>query len=101
MQKKNRWSLKAFFAGVVGYVFSKEIPLLEKLFIIGLGALYLLLPLDIIPDIFFPVGFLDDFGIGTLILTYMSHRLTKIKEGQKLVESCSERKTYSGNKNIL
>jgi len=86
MQKKNQWSLKAFFTGVIGYVFCREIPLLEKLFIIGLGILYLLLPLDMIPDMFFPVGFLDDFGIGTLILAYMSHRLNKVRESQELLD---------------
>ena len=87
MQKKNQWSLKAFFAGVVGYVFCREISLLEKLFIIGLGILYLILPLDMIPDMFFPVGFLDDFGIETLIMAYMSRRLNKVRASRELLES--------------
>ena len=101
MPDDNRWNLRLFFKSIAAYLFCRDIPLFEKIFILGLGILYFLLPLDVIPDVFLPFGVLDDFGIGTLILAYMSHRLTKIKEGQKLVESCPERKTYSGNKNIL
>ena len=93
MQKKNQWSLRAFFKGVIGYLFCREIPLLEKLFVLGLGMLYLLLPLDMIPDVFLPFGLLDDFGIGTLILAYMSHRLNKIKELQELTASHTDDKT--------
>ena len=90
MPDNNHWSLKLFLKSIVAYLFCRDIPLFEKIFILGLGILYFLLPLDVIPDVFLPFGLLDDFSIGALILAYMSHRLNKVMEFRRLNDSGSE-----------
>lgn len=84
MPDNTRWSIIAFFKGVAGYLFCRKIPALEKLLVVGIAIAYLLIPLDVIPDIFLPFGFLDDFGIGTLIMAYMSYRLNRIRRAEEL-----------------
>ncbi len=84
MPDNMRWSIIAFLKGVAGYLFCRKISMLEKLLVIGIAIAYLLMPLDLIPDIFLPFGFLDDFGVGTLIMAYMSHRLNKIRRAEEL-----------------
>lgn len=45
----------------------------DKAIVLG-ALLYFINPIDLIPDITFPIGFLDDMGIIALVYRYLSHR---------------------------
>lgn len=47
------------------------------------GIIYLFLPVDIIPPIIFPFGFIDDIIVWALILWYLSSELDKYWIGEK------------------
>ena len=47
------------------------------------GIVYLFLPVDIIPPIIFPFGFIDDIIVWALILWYLSSELDKYWIGEK------------------
>lgn len=81
--RKRQWSPISFLKGAAGYFFCRKIRRFEKFLVIVIALAYLLMPLDFIPDAFIPFGFLDDFGVWTLLLAYMSHRLNKKKEAEE------------------
>ena len=51
--------------------------------IIVAGIAYLFLPVDIIPPVLFPFGFLDDILVWAVILWYLSSELDKYWLGEK------------------
>ena len=74
----------------------KTVPWYKKAIIVA-GIVYLFLPIDIIPPIIFPFGFLDDIVVWALILWYLSSELDKYWIGEKP-------KDYSGKfrgKNVV
>ncbi len=60
----------------------KAVPRRKKAIIIA-GIIYLFLPIDIIPPIIFPFGFIDDIIVWLLILWYLSSELDKYWLGEK------------------
>lgn len=60
----------------------KSVRWTKKAIIIA-GLVYLFLPIDIIPPVFFPFGFLDDILIWVLILWYLRSELDKYWIGEK------------------
>ncbi len=57
----------------------------KKLLVI-LGIIYLVLPVDIIPPVLFPIGFLDDLVIWFAILYYLKDTLDTYWMGEKPVD---------------
>ena len=60
----------------------KAVPRRKKAIIIA-GIIYLFLPIDIVPPIIFPFGFIDDIIVWLLILWYLSSELDKYWLGEK------------------
>lgn len=60
----------------------KTVPKRKKLLII-LGVIYLFLPVDIIPPILFPFGFIDDLIIWLWILWHLKDILDEYWVGEK------------------
>ena len=57
-----------------------------KKIIIMAGIIYLFLPVDIIPPIFLPFGFIDDLIIWGVILWYLKDELDRYWMGEKSVD---------------
>lgn len=69
--------MKAFFRRIKAFVpFMKDssVPKRKKALVI-FGIVYLFLPVDIIPPIFFPIGFVDDIILWMYILTHLGEEL--------------------------
>lgn len=62
-----------FFQNVIGMFRDKQTPLRDKLLIVG-GIVYIISPIDLIPDFLPILGYTDDFGV--LIGTFMLFRRT-------------------------
>jgi uncharacterized membrane protein YkvA (DUF1232 family) len=60
----------------------KTVKWTKKALIIA-GIVYLFLPIDLIPPVVFPFGFLDDLLVWALILWYLSSELDKYWIGEK------------------
>jgi uncharacterized membrane protein YkvA (DUF1232 family) len=63
------------------YLFDPKVPIFKKLLIIG-GLLYLILPLDLIPDPVLGFGFIDDGVIFLFILMKLSDELDRYDKQQ-------------------
>ena len=59
----------------------KEVPKRKKLLVI-LGIIYLCLPVDLIPPILFPFGFLDDLVLWAWILWHLKDTLDQYWTGE-------------------
>lgn len=59
----------------------KEVPKRKKLSVI-LGIIYLFLPVDLIPPVLFPFGFLDDLVLWIWILWHLKDTLDKYWTGE-------------------
>lgn len=62
-----------FFQNVAGMFKDRDIPLKDKALILA-GAVYLVSPVDILPDYFFLIGWTDDLAV--LFGTYKLFRKT-------------------------
>lgn len=62
----------------------KTVPLRKKALVV-FGIVYLFLPLDLIPPIIFPIGFLDDLLLWIFILYYLKDTLDTYWLGEKEV----------------
>lgn len=60
----------------------KSVPKRKKALII-FGIIYLLLPIDLIPPILFPIAWVDDLILWIFILWYLSSELDKYWTGGK------------------
>ena len=71
----------------------KGISRWEKIGVTALVLLYIIWPVDLIPDV--PViGWLDDIGIGALFVAYCSWRVQKMEPQEKAIQ---EKRDASGN----
>lgn len=77
MDKKEFTSI---FPAVFQYFSEKEISGGEKTAVVAIILAYVLFPWDLIPDVFVPIGWLDDIGVGGLFLAYCGHRMKKVNE---------------------
>ncbi len=74
-----------FFRSLGRYYACGEIRLLEKVAVTAFVLLYIISPVDLIPDV--PViGWLDDIGIGTLFWVYCSWRVQKMEPQEKTIQ---------------
>lgn len=60
----------------------KSVPKRKKALII-FGIIYLILPVDLIPPILFPIAWIDDLILWIFILYYLSNELDKYWTGGK------------------
>lgn len=67
--------------------------------IVAAGIIYLFLPIDIIPPILGPVGFIDDFLLWLFILWYLSDELDRYWLGDKSVDLSGKYKNTVDNVN--
>jgi uncharacterized membrane protein YkvA (DUF1232 family) len=67
-------SKPGFFHNVVGMFKDRHTPLKDKLLIAG-GVIYLISPIDVIPDFLLIAGYTDDFAAlaGTVTLFYKTY----------------------------
>ena len=63
----------------------KTIPKRKKLLIV-LGIIYLFLPIDLIPPVLFPFGFLDDLVLWIWIIWHLKDTLDQYWVGEKEVD---------------
>ena len=69
--------------GAVYYMLKdKTVPLRKKALIV-FGIIYLFLPVDIIPPILFPFGFIDDIILWTFIILHLKDELDTYWMGEK------------------
>lgn len=52
----------------------KNVPLRKKVLVV-FGIIYLFLPVDLIPPVLFPIGFIDDFILWLYILIHLRDEL--------------------------
>ena len=63
----------------------KTVPKRKKLLIV-LGIIYLFLPIDLIPPVLFPFGFLDDLVLWIWIIWHLKDSLDQYWVGEKEVD---------------
>lgn len=63
----------------------KTVPKRKKALVI-LGIIYLFLPVDLIPPVLFPLGFLDDIVLWLWIIWHLKDTLDQYWEGEKEVD---------------
>ena len=69
-------------AAISSLLKDKTVPLRKKLLVI-FGIVYLFLPVDLIPPILFPFGFIDDLILWIYILWTLKDELDKYWMGEK------------------
>ena len=74
----------------------KTVPKRKKLLIV-LGIIYLFLPIDLIPPVLFPFGFLDDLVLWIWIIWHLKDTLDQYWVGEKEVDRSRDFK----NKDIV
>ena len=74
----------------------KTVPKRKKLLIV-LGIIYLFLPIDLIPPVLFPFGFLDDLVLWIWIIWHLKDTLDQYWVGEKGVDRSRDFK----NKDIV
>ena len=70
----------------------KTVPKRKKLLIV-LGIIYLFLPIDLIPPVLFPFGFLDDLVLWIWIIWHLKDTLDQYWVGEKEVDLSRDFKT--------
>lgn len=63
----------------------KTVPKRKKLLIV-LGIIYLFLPVDLIPPVLFPFGFIDDIVLWVWIIWHLKDTLDQYWDGEKEVD---------------
>ncbi|WP_027399585.1 YkvA family protein [Anaerovorax odorimutans] len=74
----------------------KEVPKRKKIIIV-LGIIYLVLPVDLIPPVLFPIAWMDDAVLWIFIIWYLKDELDKYWLGEEPVDP---KKKYHGKKII-
>ena len=80
------------FRTIIDYFSEPEISVCEKISSVIVCLIYILFPLDFIPDFIPVVGWIDDVGVSVLLLFYFSWRLEKVRQ-----KSRQHARTDSGN----
>jgi uncharacterized membrane protein YkvA (DUF1232 family) len=70
-------------AAFVRYMRDADASTLGKLLVVA-AAIYVVVPFDLIPDTIPVIGWLDDLGVATLALWYLSHALKPYREAPQL-----------------
>ncbi len=81
---------------IVSMMKDKTVPLRKKALVV-FGLIYLLLPVDLIPPVLFPFGFLDDLVLWIWIIWHLKDTLDQYWLGEKTVDYSKEFK----HKNII
>ena len=81
---------------IVSMMKDKTVPLRKKALVI-FGLVYLVLPVDLIPPVLFPFGFLDDLVLWIWIIWHLKDTLDEYWIGEKPVDYS---KNFKG-KNII
>ncbi|NLY56827.1 MAG: DUF1232 domain-containing protein [Firmicutes bacterium] len=68
------------FFSLLRYFFDPQVPAGRKLLIIGL-IIYILSPVDLLPDLVPLVGWFDDLAVGTFLWTFISQELARYTRG--------------------
>lgn len=63
----------------------KTVPKRKKLLVV-IGVIYLFLPVDLIPPVLFPFGFIDDIVLWVWIIWHLKDTLDQYWEGEKEVD---------------
>lgn len=63
----------------------KTVPKRKKLLVV-LGIIYLFLPVDLIPPVLFPFGFIDDTVLWVWIIWHLKDTLDQYWDGEKEVD---------------
>ena len=79
MKTHGKWRIIKRIKSLIQYTFDPKIPFYKKLLII-LGFIYLLFPMDIIPDPILGFGIVDDMTLIILILNIFQGELDKYEE---------------------
>ncbi len=69
-------------AAIISLLRDKTVPLRKKALVI-FGLIYLVLPVDLIPPILFPFGFIDDLILWIFILWHLKDELDSYWLGEK------------------
>lgn len=77
--KKTDWDPIEICKNVFAYLRSTKISRFEKFFVIALTLVYVISPIDVIPDVFFPFGALDDIGVLLLVVSFMNRRVGEVE----------------------
>ena len=67
--------LRSFFA----FLFDSRAPIFQKLTLV-FAVWYVLMPIDLIPDLVPVIGWLDDIGISGVVLTYIASIVRRYRE---------------------
>jgi len=62
-----------------------KLRFIVSLFLLGAGLLYAIWPVDLIPDLLVPVGWVDDIGILAASAVFAGLSYYKIKRNQKKI----------------
>mgnify|MGYP006285614803 CR=1 FL=1 len=63
---------------MIKYLRDDEVGLSKKLLFL-VPVIYFFIPIDILPDYFFPLGWLDDTAVVVIIITIIKNLLSKYK----------------------
>jgi uncharacterized membrane protein YkvA (DUF1232 family) len=58
-----------------------------SLILLAIAVMYLLSPIDIIPDVLFPAGYIDDIPLLIATVIYTGYSYRKLKKKQKQLNS--------------
>lgn len=76
-----------FFPFIFDYFLSKEVPLWKKVLPVALITGYIVLPFDLIPEVFAIIGITDDIAVTTFILERVVRAAPQtLQEKHKLIE---------------
>lgn len=88
--------IKGRLKAIVSMMKDKTVPTRKKALVI-FGLIYLVLPVDLIPPVLFPFGFLDDLVLWIWIIWHLKDTLDQYWLGEKTVDYSKDFK----HKNII
>ena len=88
--------IKGRLKAIVSMMKDKTVPTRKKVLVI-FGLIYLVLPVDLIPPVLFPFGFLDDLVLWIWIIWHLKDTLDQYWLGEKTVDYSKDFK----HKNII
>lgn len=91
------WSfIRNRLKAIVSMMHDKTVPRRKKALVI-FGLIYLILPVDLIPPVLFPFGFLDDLVLWIWIIWHLKDTLDQYWDGEKTVDYSKDFK----HKNVI